>query len=274
MRHNEISWINSFKSDLSDLTHAIYYSEALKQEVGFGIYLPPDYYDKNNKFPVIYWLHGKGGNETEGVHSGIPDYLNQAILKKQVQSIILVLVNGVDYSMYADSFNKTALVETTLIKELIPFIDNNYRTIANLSGRALEGFSMGGNGALKLAFKYPKLFSSVVTYGGSFHDLKSLSDNRPYVFEKMFGRNSDYYQKNSVYELARINSIVIKKNLSIRMVVGTSDFAFHSNQKVWNLLDKLEIKHEKRILDGFGHTVQLYYEAEGLNGFRYHFKNN
>ena len=274
MKHNKISWINPFTSDLPGLTHTTYYSRALKQEVGFGIYLPPNYYDVNNKFPVIYWLHGKGGDETEGVYSGIPDYLNQAILKKQVQSIIMILVNGVDYSMYSDSYDKTILAETTLIEELIPFIENNYRTIANISGRALEGFSMGGNGALKLAFKYPELFSSVLTYGGSFHDLKSLSENRPCVFEKMFGRNSNFYQENSVYELARFNSLIIRKNLSIRMAVGTSDFTYNSNQKVWNLLDKLEIKYEKRILDGFGHIVQPYYEAEGLNGFKYHLKNN
>lgn len=130
---------------------------------------------------------------------------------------------------------------------------------------------MGGNGALKLSFKYPELFSSVVTYGGSFHDLKSLSRNRPSVFEKMFGKSSDYYQKNSVYELARLNCSKIRNNLLIRMVVGTSDFTFQSNQKVLNLLDELKINYEKVILDGLGHIVQPYYEAEGLNGFKYHF---
>jgi enterochelin esterase-like enzyme len=273
MKQNEISWINPFKSDLPGLSHAIYYSNELKQEVGFGIYLPPGYFDVDKRFPVIYWLHGKGGNEAEGFYTGIPDYLNQAILSKKVQSMVMVLVNGVNYSMFSDSYDKTVLAETTFIKELIPFIDNNYRTVANISGRALEGFSMGGNGALKLAFKYPRLFSSVITYGGSFHDLESMSENRPDVFEKMFGKDSDYYQENSVYELADINSSIIKKNLSVRMVVGTSDFTFQNNQKVWNLLEKLKIKYKKIILDGFKHIAQDYYKAEGLNGFKYHFKN-
>ena len=271
MKNNEISWINPFSSNLPGLTHSTYYSKALSQEVGFGIYLPLDYHDVNDNYPVIYWLHGKGDNETAGVYSGIPDYLHQAILNKQVQPMIMVLVNGADYSMYSDSYDKAILVETTLIEELIPFVDGTYRTIAKIGGRALEGFSMGGNGALKLAFKYPGLFSSVVTYGGSFHDLKSISENRPSVFEKMFGGNSDYYQKNSVYELARHNYLKIRKNLSIRIVVGTSDFTLQSNQKVWDLLDKLEIDYEKRILDSFNHIVQPYYEAEGLNGFKFHF---
>ena len=248
MKHNEISWINPFSSDLPGLTHATYYSKALKRKVGFGIYLPPDYHDANDNYPVTYWLHGKGGNEASGAYSGIPDYLHQAILKKQVQAIIMILVNGADYSMFSDSYDKTILVETTLIEELIPFVDGNYRTIANIEGRALEGFSMGGNGALKLSFKYPELFSSVITYGGSFHNLKSLSENRPAVFEKMFGGNSAYYQKNSVYELAR-----------------------HNNLKVWDIMDELEIDYEKKILDSFKHIVQPYYKAEGLNGFKFHF---
>ena len=55
------------------------------------------------------------------------------------------------------------------------------------------------------------------------------------------------------------------------MVVGTSDFTYQSNQKVWDLLDELEIDYEKRILDGFDHIVQPYYKAEGLNGFKFHF---
>ena len=272
MEHTEISWINPFNSGLPGLTHATYHSKALKQEVGFGIYLPPNYNDINENFPVIYWLHGKGGSEATGALSGIPDYLHHAILKKQVQSMVMVLVNGVDFSMFSDSYDRSILVETTLIKELIPFIDKNYRTIASKGGRALEGFSMGGNGALKLAFKYPELLSSVVTYGGSVHDLKSLSENRPTVFEIMFGSSSDYYQKNSVYELARFNSLKIRKNMSIRMIVGTSDFTFQNNQKVWNLLDELKINYQKKILDGFGHMVAAYYKTEGINGFKSHFK--
>jgi len=54
-------------------------------------------------------------------------------------------------------------------------------------------------------------------------------------------------------------------------VVGISDFTFQSNQKVWNLLDGLKIDYKKRILNSFGHMVQPYYEAEGLNGFKYYF---
>jgi endo-1,4-beta-xylanase len=57
--------------------------------------------------------------------------------------------------------------EQTIITELIPFIDTNWRTIATKHGRAIEGFSMGGYGALLYVFKYPDLFSSAVSNGGA-----------------------------------------------------------------------------------------------------------
>ena len=55
-------------------------------------------------------------------------------------------------------------------------------------------------------------------------------------------------------------------------MVGTTNFTFQSNQKVWTLLDELEINYEKIILDDFEHIVQPYYKTEGINGFKSHFK--
>ena len=55
-----------------------------------------------------------------------------------------------------------------VIEDLIPLIDANYRTISDRRGRWVEGMSMGGNGSLKFALKFPDLFSSVVAYAGPF----------------------------------------------------------------------------------------------------------
>jgi endo-1,4-beta-xylanase len=71
-------------------------------------------------------------------------------------------------SFYSDSFDGQWMAETTVIEELVPHIDATYRTIANRDGRAIQGMSMGGFGALKLAFKYPDLFSSVVAFAGGY----------------------------------------------------------------------------------------------------------
>ena len=114
-------------------------------------------------------------------------FFHQAVTEGKIRPALVVCPNCGSYSMFCDSYDKTIMGETILIKELIPLIDATYMTIADGSGRAIEGFSMGGFGAIKSAFKFPEMFSSVVTYGASLHDLDSVSSDRPEVFERMFG---------------------------------------------------------------------------------------
>jgi S-formylglutathione hydrolase FrmB len=78
----------------------------------------------------------------------------------------MVFPNPYQNSKYMDAapgspMSGIEMFESQFINELIPFIDANYRTQASRDGRAIMGFSGGGQGALRLAFKYPALFSSV-----------------------------------------------------------------------------------------------------------------
>ena len=82
--------------------------------------------------------------------------------------MIVVYASGGSQTNYCDSYDGKYLAETTVIKELIPYIDKNYRTIASRDGRAVQGMSMGGFGAMRLALKYPDLFSSVVAFAGGY----------------------------------------------------------------------------------------------------------
>ena len=107
---------------------------------------------------------------------------------------------------------------------------------------------MGGFGAVKLAFKFPEMFSSVVTYGASLHDLDSVSSGRPEVFERMFNRNNDYFQQNSPYALAEKNAALIRKNLKLKFINGTLDFTLQNNFKLNSHLDKLGINYDFKIL--------------------------
>src|SRR5947208_149311 len=81
-------------------------------------------------------------------------------------AVIYVFPNGGYASMYEDRPREGVLAETLIVKELIPQIDTTYRTVGTRDGRAVSGFSMGGYGALRFAFRYPELFSSVVTVAG------------------------------------------------------------------------------------------------------------
>lgn len=282
----EISWVNPFESDVPGLKHVTFFSTSMQKEIGYAIYLPPGYIYppgyifeeslKNSRagaFPVIYWLHGKGGDETSGFRVRFPEMYHKAIIEGKAEQAIIVFPNGGNYSMFCDSYDGTILAETALIEELMPIIDSTYNTIKSGKARAIEGFSMGGFGAVKLSFKYPDLFSSAITYAGSFHDLDTVSKKRSEVFERMFHNNVDYFQKNSPYIIARNNAELIKKNISLMFINGSEDFTLPTNYKFFTLLDELGISYAKKILEGFRHIPGPYYNAEGLSGFAFHFSN-
>ncbi len=283
----EVPWINPFKSQIPGFFHKTFYSNSMKRDIGYAIYLPPDYSMdpadrktgagtkpyKNKLLPVIYWLHGKGGDESTGFNIRIAALLHKEITEGWIKPVIMVFPNCGSFSMFCDSYDGTIMGESILIKDLIPYIDANYSTLPSAKGRALEGFSMGGFGAVKLAFKYPEMFCSVAAIAGSFHDVESVSKNRPEVYRRMFGSNSSYFNSNSPYILAEKNIELIKRNLKLKLVNGSNDFTIENNYKLNGHLDSLGIAYEFKLLEGFKHIPGPYYEKEGLGCHRFHMKN-
>ncbi len=229
--------------------------------------------NSKERIPVIYWLHGKGGDESTGFKLRIPLMFHSAIKQGKINPAIMVFPNCGNFSMFCDSYDNSIMGETILIKELIPLIDSAFKTEDSGKGRALEGFSMGGFGAVKLAFKFPMLFSSVVTYAGAFHDLESLLINRPEIFKVMFSSNFNYFQQNSLYVLAEKNLELIKSNVKFKFLNGSQDFTLRNNYKLNIRLDALGIKYDFELLSDLEHIPIPYYEVEGLNGFKFHSDN-
>jgi enterochelin esterase-like enzyme len=120
------------------------------------IYLPPAY-DKNKKYPVLYLLHGIGGDEFEWLRNGHPEIiLDNLYAEKKIAPMLVVLPNGramkndrAEGNVFdpekAASF---ATFEKDLLNDLIPFIEANYPAIPNRENRALAGLSMGGGQSL------------------------------------------------------------------------------------------------------------------------------
>ena len=274
------TWVNGFESSVPGLSHKTFFSKSMKREIGYGVYIPKNYGlgsdivpRARKSLPVIYWLHGKGGNESTGFNLKIPKFFHNAIEEGMVNPAIMVFPNCGNFSMFCDSYDNSIMGESILIKELIPLIDSTYKTIDSGMGRAIEGFSMGGFGALKIAFKHPGFFSSVAAFAGSFHDLESLKADRAEVFKVMFSSNSAYFQQNSPYVLAEMNLESIKSNLKFKFVNGSLDFTLKNNYKLNTRLDNLGIKYEFKLFKGFKHIPGPYYEAEGLTGFKFHSDN-
>ena len=150
--------------------YVTYPSKLTRPNVPVMVYTPPGYEPQGTRrYPVIYNLHGAGGGSPERQWERMHATLVRAVESGAVAPVIYVFVNGLGDTSYLDHPQPSApKVFSSITTELIPFIDAHYRTIAEPRGRAVDGFSMGGGGAVMLATKRPDLFSAVVAYGGAF----------------------------------------------------------------------------------------------------------
>lgn len=250
-----IKWVNEPKPGTlpTGVTHRTFFSRALKRDVGYCIYLPPGYEtDTSRRYPVIYNLHGAGGNELHGF--GAAKALHDGIVAGRWAPMILVLPNGGSRSFYKDSADGKLPAETLTIRELIPFIDQTYRTIAARGGRAIEGFSMGGRGATRLAMKYPELFCSLHNQAGNVPHLLDLYDpSKPDAYPNNYlGPDRARHVENDVYTLIKKNAAAIKSGLRIAITCGTKDDGH---------LPTVRDYHAALVTAGIDHT---YLEVEGV----------
>jgi S-formylglutathione hydrolase len=129
------------------------------------VYLPPSYASsQNQRYPVVYLLHGYGLTGERWVpFIGLPAAADKDIAAGTAKEMILVspdaytIYNG---SMYSNSVT-TGDWEAFLTQDLVAYIDSHYRTVADRMSRGLAGHSMGGYGTWRLAMKYPEVYSSI-----------------------------------------------------------------------------------------------------------------
>lgn len=128
------------------------------------IYLPPGYDNSKKRYPVIYFLHGFPIDDSICMAEfRLQDLFDSAIATGQMNPMILVLPNSYTRfmgSVYTNS-SLTGKWADYIAKDVVHFIDNKFRTIADRRSRGLSGHSMGGHGALKIGMLYSDIFSAV-----------------------------------------------------------------------------------------------------------------
>lgn len=128
------------------------------------VLLPDGYHTSGKRYPVLYLLHGGGGNYLQFRNLNIEELTAG-------KEIIVVMPEGGAVSWYSNPSSTSITVgrrhwETFHMNELIPWVDATFRTHAEYAGRAVSGFSMGGFGALKYTAKYYGHFASVSAHSG------------------------------------------------------------------------------------------------------------
>ncbi len=145
--------LNTEKGNIDTITYASKTVGASRKAL---IYTPPGF-DKNKKYPVLYLLHGIGGDEKEWFDQGSPNViLDNLYAEKKAEPMIIVLPNGralkndraVGNIYGADMVQGFAVFEQDLLNDLIPFIEKNYPVKADRENRAIAGLSMGGGQSL------------------------------------------------------------------------------------------------------------------------------
>lgn len=129
------------------------------------VYLPPGYdQNRNQRYPVVYYLHGILARAQNYVDSlGWPATIDRAINDGKLPGMIFVIpdaMNPYSGSMYSNSIT-TGDWEGFIARDLVGYIDAHYRTIARRDARGLGGHSMGGYGTLRIGMKHPEVFSAL-----------------------------------------------------------------------------------------------------------------
>ncbi|MCB1007280.1 MAG: esterase family protein [Acidobacteria bacterium] len=156
-------------------------SEALGRDWTYSIYLPPDYDRSERAYPVVYLLHGIQGRHTDWLRYGdAAATADRLIASGEMAPAILVFPDGGD-SYWIDSDPTTGFgsIERAFVEDLVPYVDANYRTIATRRTRAIGGLSMGGYGALRLAFGHPELFGAVAALSPAIRRTLAEGDRVP-----------------------------------------------------------------------------------------------
>jgi S-formylglutathione hydrolase FrmB len=236
-------------------------SAALGKDLKFAIQLPPSYeLDTSRRYPVLYFLHGMFGNEGEFQKRGVSAAVRKLRDQGTIGEFIIVAPAG-ENSFYLNAKNGVRY-EDAIIKDLIPHVEKTYRAIGTRDGRAIQGISMGGWGALMLAFKHPEMFSTVTTHSAAlFSDLPQPTgtDRRSVFMLRLIGNifgsppDEEFFKSVNPVFIAETNVAAIKKSgIKVYFDCGEQDrYGFQdSNTQFDQKLTKLGIPHEFHLYPG------------------------
>ncbi|QDU40355.1 Endo-1,4-beta-xylanase/feruloyl esterase precursor [Maioricimonas rarisocia] len=258
-------WINALPKNLpSTVRHETFHSESNGAEVGYAIYLPPGYEseeNRNRRYPVVYALHGgRPGSEAKAVRLAVP--IDRHIRSGEVPAMIYVFPNGGRLSHYDHGRFKG---EQAFL-ELIDHVDQNYRTVADRTGRAVEGFSQGGRGTGRYMFKHADLFCSAAPMGGGHQHEKRISESDGVESASVTIEPAT----NNTWDLARRFAQSDHPDLQILIVVGDEDFNHEANVDWHQHLTSLGIESRLMVLPGVKHSAMAVYEKIGPTIMNFH----
>lgn len=216
-----------------------YDSPALGLERRMTVYTPAGYETSGKRYPVLYLLHGMGGDEEAWIFLGrTAQILDNLIAQGKAKPMIVVMPNGNASQEAAPGESSRGMVPPTMqlpktmegsyeqaFPEIVKFIDKNYRTIKSKSGRAIAGLSMGGFHSLHISKQYPDMFNYIGLFSAAIMPNKEVSS---LIYENMEEKLKVQFDKNpALYWIA----------------IGKTDFLYKANEEYRKLLDEKGYKY-------------------------------
>lgn len=237
-------------------------SVAMNKAYKAAVVLPNSYAKSKAAYPVLYLLHGGGGQFSDWLKK-TPDKMLVHKLADQY-NIIIVTPDGGPVSYYFDSpVNKESQYETFIAKELVEKIDATYRTVRDSKGRVIAGLSMGGHGAFYIASRHPELYTAAGSMSGvmnintaTWKVPADFAQSRAQNFASLLGPPKD--KANPYPEYTAVGRTEELKSSGLKLIFdcGVDDFLIDTNRDL----------HRRLLENGTPHT---YIERPGAHTWEY-----
>ncbi|MFN8640065.1 MAG: alpha/beta hydrolase family protein, partial [Dehalococcoidia bacterium] len=192
---------------------ASFVSASLGREMAYAVFLPPGYDSKPGaRYPVLYMLHGLGGDHSQWMHAGLVEQAADLMRRGEIEPFIIVLPDG-ESGYWMNHAGGGPRFGSYISSDLVSLIDRNYRTVGTRDGRAIGGMSMGGQGALQLALNNPDEFRTAGAHSVALRTKEQAFD--------FFGDRT-YFEAHDPVSLVRSHPAVARR-LVIAIDIGDAD---------------------------------------------------
>lgn len=212
-------------------------SPSMHKQVKAVVIKPASYQEQTQFYPVVYLLHGYSGNHGTWLKDApqLPE-------KADELNMIFICPDGGFNSWYIDSpVDSLVRYETFIAKELVPYIDANYRTIALRAARAITGLSMGGHGALYLAARNQDVFAQAGSICGGV-DIRPFPNN--WDMKQILGEQDKNMDNWNMHTVINVIEQVPNGKLGLIIDCGLGDFFLDVNRQLHQKLMERKVDHD------------------------------
>lgn len=242
------------------------YSKTLNFTHKYNVYLPDGYDKSDQKYPVVYLLHGMYGGYSDWAKMGNMKLVaDELISSGEACPMVIVMPNAGDWDIYKVQngyFNIPGWnYEDFFFKEFMPEVESKYRILGDKYHRAIMGLSMGGGGCVVYCQKHPEDFCACYAMS-AWLDTKSLNDEKADKGDMLYTLNRSVRENSALDFVENADAATVEKLRSIKWFIdcGDEDHLLDQNVTFYQKMRAKKIKAELRVRNS-GHNWEYWHTA-------------